>query len=107
VGRRGTANAQRRRDPSSTTFTPSLRAALASGLLTSRRTSATANACLIDARAAERFEGRSETIDRIAGHIPGAVNHFFKQNLGADGTMLSRRRCGWNFERVLNGRTPA
>jgi thiosulfate/3-mercaptopyruvate sulfurtransferase len=58
---------------------------------------------LIDARAPERFEGRSETIDRAAGHIPGAANHFFKQNLGADGTMLPPDAVRANFERMLGG----
>jgi thiosulfate/3-mercaptopyruvate sulfurtransferase len=62
---------------------------------------------LIDARAPERFEGRSETIDRVAGHIPGAVNHFFKQNLAEDGTLLPPQELRQKFERLLGSREPA
>jgi thiosulfate/3-mercaptopyruvate sulfurtransferase len=68
--------------------------------------SADGRALLIDARAPERFEGRSETIDRDAGHIPGAANRFFKQNLAADGTMLPPETLRTNFERLLSGRPP-
>jgi len=53
---------------------------------------------VIDARAADRYRGENETLDAVGGHIPGAKNRFFKDNLGADGRFKSADvlRAEWN-----------
>ena len=44
---------------------------------------------IVDARAGERFRGEVEPLDTAAGHIPGARNRLFKDNLAADGRFKS------------------
>jgi thiosulfate/3-mercaptopyruvate sulfurtransferase len=61
---------------------------------------------LVDARAPQRYRGEHETLDKAAGHIPGAANHFFQQNVAADRTMLPPEQLRAQFERTL-GATPA
>jgi thiosulfate/3-mercaptopyruvate sulfurtransferase len=61
---------------------------------------------LVDARAAERYEGRSEPLDPVAGHIPGAVNRFFQENLGPDGTFQAPDTLREQYLALLGPITP-
>ena len=42
---------------------------------------------IIDVRSKERYDGKEEPIDLIAGHIPGAINIPFSENMNEDGTL--------------------
>ena len=61
---------------------------------------------LLDARAGERFRGEVEPLDAAAGHIPGALNRFFKDNLDADGRFRPAAQLRTEFEALL-GDAPA
>ena len=57
-----------------------------------------AAASLLDARTEERWAGRAEPIDPVAGHIPGAVCLPFQENLDADGLFKSPAELTARFE---------
>jgi len=61
---------------------------------------------LIDARSPDRFRGENETIDPVAGHIPGAVNRFFQNNLQPDGRFKPAAELRAEWLAVLAGRSP-
>jgi thiosulfate/3-mercaptopyruvate sulfurtransferase len=59
---------------------------------------------LVDARAEPRFRGDSEPLDQRAGHIPGARNFFFQQNLNDDKTFKSAAALRTAWQAVLRDR---
>jgi thiosulfate/3-mercaptopyruvate sulfurtransferase len=60
---------------------------------------------LVDARGADRFAGQNETLDPVAGHVPGARNHPFVANQGADGRFLDAAQLRRLWEATLGGRS--
>jgi thiosulfate/3-mercaptopyruvate sulfurtransferase len=62
---------------------------------------------LVDARGAERFAGKNETIDPVPGHVPGARNRPFLDNLGADGRFLPAEVLRQRFDTLLGSAAPS
>ena len=62
---------------------------------------------VLDARAGPRFRGETEPLDPVAGHIPGALNRPFVQNLDAQGRFKAPQDLRAEFEQLLQGRDPA
>ena len=61
---------------------------------------------LVDARAPERYRGETEPIDKVAGHIPGAANHFFKLSLDERGTFRPPREIVSRMRESIGGVAP-
>lgn len=56
---------------------------------------------VIDVREKDRYDGKTEPIDEVAGHIPGAINIPFKENLNEDGTFKSTEVLHSKYAEVL------
>lgn len=62
---------------------------------------------IVDARAKPRYLGEVEPIDPVAGHLPGALNRPFADNLGSDGCFKPAEQLRREFVSLLAGRDPA
>lgn len=67
---------------------------------------ATSRMHLVDARSPDRYRGENETIDPVGGHIPGAVNRFFRDNLQPDGRFKPAAQLRAEWLAVLAGALP-
>lgn len=61
---------------------------------------------VLDVRSSERYQGLRELLDPVAGHIPGAVNWPYDENLDAEGNFKSPEDLRVIYSRVLDGRRP-
>lgn len=61
---------------------------------------------LLDARATPRFRGDEESVDPVAGHVPGAISMPFAGNIADDGRFKNPAELRRRFEQVLGGLRP-
>lgn len=61
---------------------------------------------VVDARTAERFAGTPHPLDTASGHIPGAGNRFWQNNLAPDGRFKPADLLAEEFAGLLAGRSP-
>jgi thiosulfate/3-mercaptopyruvate sulfurtransferase len=61
---------------------------------------------LVDARAAPRYRGDVESIDAKAGHVPGALNRPFSENLDASGRFKSPAQLRGEFYALIGAFQP-
>lgn len=62
------------------------------------------NSTVIDVRDAYRYKGESEPIDLVAGHIPGAINIPFSENLDENGNFLAPEILKEKYLKLLEGK---
>jgi thiosulfate/3-mercaptopyruvate sulfurtransferase len=60
------------------------------------------NHIVIDVRSPERYNGETEPIDLVAGHIPGAINIPFTENLDKNGLYLSKEQLRNKYAAIFD-----
>lgn len=102
----GLPEATGRQERPAAAFRPAPRPALVADAPAVARASGEPDSVVLDARAADRVRGENETIDPVAGHIPGAVSAPYADNLRADGRFRPRAELRTRFEGALGGASP-
>jgi thiosulfate/3-mercaptopyruvate sulfurtransferase len=88
------------------TFIPSPRPDLVAGAAEVEAARRDPDYRVFDARSAERYRGENETIDPVAGHIPGALSAPYQDNLTPDGVFRSKEALRRHYQSLL-GDQPA
>lgn len=86
--------------PDKTTFHPQVQSEMAVTIDDVKRDMDKEGVVLVDSRAPERYRGQSEPIDKKAGHIPGAANYFWKENVSESGKWKSQIELNERFNDV-------
>lgn len=88
--------------PDHVTFQPNLQSEMALNIEDVKKEMGKEDILLVDSRAPERYRGETEPIDKKAGHIPGAVNFFWKGNVDDYGKWKSENELNDRFKEVRN-----
>ncbi|WP_269532939.1 sulfurtransferase [Chitinimonas sp. BJYL2] len=94
-------------DPVAVHFAPKVQAGWTVDAQTILANLADPSFVVVDARAPGRFAGEGETLDPVAGHIPGARNRFFQANLGPDGCFKPAAQLREEWLQLLADASPA
>jgi thiosulfate/3-mercaptopyruvate sulfurtransferase len=87
-------------------FTPRVRGDMLVDVATVEALAASRSKTLVDARAPQRYRGEVEPLDRVAGHIPGARNHFYQLNVDEQGRFHTPEELRARFRDVVAGTPP-
>jgi thiosulfate/3-mercaptopyruvate sulfurtransferase len=88
--------------PAPRNFVPNVRTKMAVDVEEVKRTMGEEGVVLVDSRAPERYRGDEEPMDPKAGHIPGAENWFWKENVANDGKWKAQEELKKRFQPLQN-----
>lgn len=86
------------------TFIPSVRDDMVVDMVSMQAIVADSSKIVLDARAEERFTGEVEPLDKVAGHIPGALNLPYEDNLDIDGTFMSAEELVDEYKNAIGNK---